>query len=152
MNCNFLQFFAISPQDFALACTTIGLDAIYENVCQRYISFRYAIHSDSIGSFIVDFSLSHAARGLALPATLPRSLSMASNHELGCVIHARACWRVHGTQPNASLPSLLLHTLSSGIVAAEDASTIFSRRPPGLLAFLPLSCLVPPRELRNSFG
>ena len=53
------------------------LGASYENVCQRYTSIRYAIHSDSFGSLIVDSSLSHAARALHLPLSISCNLQVA---------------------------------------------------------------------------
>ena len=55
---------------FTWVCT-LGWEAIYENVCQRYISFRYAIHSGSFsfGSFIVGrFFIKSRSKGLGLVA------------------------------------------------------------------------------------
>ena len=61
-----------SPVYFA----STWLGASYENVCQRYTSIRYAIHSDSFGSLIVDSSLSHAARALHLPLSFSCNLQV----------------------------------------------------------------------------
>ena len=62
----------IDPLYFA----STWLGASYENVCQRYTSIRYAIHSDSFGSLIVHSSLSHAARALPLPLSISCNLQV----------------------------------------------------------------------------
>ena len=86
-------FVPCSAKTDPLYFASTWLGASYENVCQRYTSIRYAIHSDSFGSLIVDSSLSHAARALPLPLSISCNLQVAgfdpqrrlcdSRHELG---------------------------------------------------------------------